>query len=154
MKRYIFISVLMTMLFSTVSLCQEPFEPPVPPEEDAEHQMYLRDMELELQQREDEREFHQKMNELELQKQRIALQQRQKARQHPFLFRHGRNGRMLPFIAVCLVVNILLSIWVYSDIRRRNTGSGIWIVVALLTGILGALVYAVVRIGDIHQAKS
>ena len=49
---------------------------------------------------------------------------------------------------ICFIVHILLAIWVYGDIRRRNTGSGIWIIITLLTGLLGALVYAIVRLGD------
>ena len=57
-----------------------------------------------------------------------------------------KGGAVLLF--VLLVVHILLAVWVYQDIRKRNTGSGIWIVVALLTGLFGALVYAIVRIGD------
>jgi hypothetical protein len=48
----------------------------------------------------------------------------------------------------CALIHILLAIWVYHDIRQRNMGSSIWIVIALLTGLFGTLVYAVVRIGD------
>lgn len=51
-------------------------------------------------------------------------------------------------MALCLVVHLLLTIWVYQDIRQRNAGSGLWIVITLLTGLLGALVYAVARIGE------
>jgi len=59
-----------------------------------------------------------------------------------------------PLLLVILVVNILVAVWVYMDIRQLNRGSGLWIVIALLTGLLGALVYAVVRLGDGRQAKS
>ncbi len=41
-----------------------------------------------------------------------------------------------------------LAIWVYGDIRKRNAGSGIWIVVTLLAGFFGALLYAIARLGD------
>ena len=47
-----------------------------------------------------------------------------------------------------LVVWLLLAVWVFQDIRKRNAGSGLWIVVTLLTGLLGAVLYALVRIGD------
>jgi hypothetical protein len=53
-----------------------------------------------------------------------------------------------------LVVHILLAVWVYTDIRKLNRGSGIWIVIALLTGLLGTLVYAVVRLGDARTEES
>jgi len=52
------------------------------------------------------------------------------------------------FFLVCLTIHILLSVWVYQDLRRRNTGSGIWIVITLLAGLFGAAVYALVRLGD------
>ena len=52
---------------------------------------------------------------------------------------------------MCVVVHILVAIWVFQDIRTRGTGSGIWIVIALIAGLLGALVYAVVRLGDMKQ---
>lgn len=46
------------------------------------------------------------------------------------------------------VIHILLAVWVYQDLRRRNTGSGIWIVITLLAGLCGAAVYALVRLGE------
>ncbi|MCX7009846.1 MAG: hypothetical protein NTY53_21830 [Kiritimatiellaeota bacterium] len=46
------------------------------------------------------------------------------------------------------VIHILLTVWVYGDLRRRNSGSGIWIAMVLLTGLCGAAVYALVRIGE------
>jgi hypothetical protein len=42
---------------------------------------------------------------------------------------------------------------VYQDIRARNAGSGLWIVLVLVAGLLAALVYAVVRLGDIGNGK-
>ena len=54
-------------------------------------------------------------------------------------------------MVMCLVVHILVTIWVFQDIRNRGTGSGIWIAIALIAGLLGALVYAVVRLGDVKQ---
>lgn len=69
----------------------------------------------------------------------------------------GRYGKMnrkkaagfcALMFGIMLIVHILVSIWVYSDIRKRNSGSGIWVVIALLTGLFGTAVYALVRIGD------
>jgi len=48
----------------------------------------------------------------------------------------------------------LCAVWVYQDIRRRASGSGIWIVIALLTGLLGTLVYAVVRLGENQKSQA
>ena len=55
-------------------------------------------------------------------------------------------------MTLCIVVHILVAVWVFQDIRSRGTGSGIWIVIALIAGLLGALVYAVVRLGDAKKS--
>jgi hypothetical protein len=49
---------------------------------------------------------------------------------------------------VALVFNILVAIWIFTDIRKRGEGSGIFIVLALLAGVPAAIIYALVRIGD------
>jgi hypothetical protein len=68
----------------------------------------------------------------------------------PHAVKHARCCR--PLIGVVIlgvaVINILLAIWIYTDIRKRNEGSGIFIVLALLAGIPTAIIYALVRIGD------
>ena len=47
-----------------------------------------------------------------------------------------------------LICNILLAIWIYTDIRKRGEGSGIFVAMALVAGIPAALIYALSRIGD------
>jgi hypothetical protein len=49
---------------------------------------------------------------------------------------------------VALIFNILLAIWIYTDIRKQGQGSGIFIALALLAGVPAAIIYAIVRIGD------
>ena len=49
---------------------------------------------------------------------------------------------------VAIVFNILLAIWIFTDIRKRGEGSGIFIALALLAGIPAAIIYSLVRIGD------
>lgn len=51
-------------------------------------------------------------------------------------------------LLIGFVCNILLAIWIYTDIRKRGEGSGIFIAVALVAGIPAALIYALTRIGD------
>ena len=67
--------------------------------------------------------------------------------------RHHKPVAALFFLG-CVVVHILVAAWVYKDIRARECGSGIWIAIALLAGLFGALVYAVVRLGDGGKKKS
>ena len=73
-------------------------------------------------------------------------------------------GRMLPpprehalqglgellhvLILVAIVCNILLAVWIYTDIRKRGEGSGIFVAVALVAGIPAAIIYSLVRVGD------
>lgn len=49
---------------------------------------------------------------------------------------------------VGVVCNILLAIWIFTDIRRRGEGHGIFVILALFAGIPTAIIYALVRIGD------
>ena len=55
-------------------------------------------------------------------------------------------------VALCLLValafNILVAVWISSDIRKRGEGSGIFIALAVLAGVPAAIIYALVRIGD------
>lgn len=61
----------------------------------------------------------------------------------------GGKGQCCPvFLLWCAAIHLLLAYWVNSDIKQRKVGSRVWIVVALLSGLLGTFVYALVRMGD------
>ncbi len=47
-----------------------------------------------------------------------------------------------------LICNILLAIWIFTDIRKRGEGSGIFVAMALVAGIPAAIIYALARISD------
>ncbi len=47
-----------------------------------------------------------------------------------------------------IIFNILIAVWIFSDIRKRGEGSGIFVVLALLAGVPAAVIYSLVRIGD------
>jgi len=148
MKRYVLGVLLMSVFVCPVVFPQEPGP------EDVEHQMRLHKMQLELKNHEAELGFQQEMRQLELEKRHIELEQQRRMKEHlaPGMHRH-KPGIGLFFLA-CFVVHILVAVWVYKDIRARECGSGIWIAVALLAGLFGALVYAVVRLGDSGKRKS
>jgi hypothetical protein len=178
MKAYLLFAVLAGTLLAAISFAQEPYEDEPTPEEAMEREIHMRNMQLELnerqtlaevgekmrqielkkeqmalQQREAEMGFNQQMRDIELQKHRLALKNNQQRRKHQAGAEHNGHGEMFPLLAICCIVHILVAVWIYQDIRRRNAGSGIWIVIALLTGLLGALVYAVVRLGDSRQTQ-
>jgi hypothetical protein len=58
---------------------------------------------------------------------------------------HDTLGLLFLIGVIC---NILLAIWIFTDIRKRGEGSGIFVAVALVAGIPAALIYALTRIGD------
>ena len=139
MKRYILSIVLMSMLAPALALCEEFAE-----QENIEWQMAQRERELELQHREEDMAIDRERQKLELE-QHVAEIERA---------REEDEDGALPLLLLIAVVHILVAVWVYTDIRKLNSGSGIWIVIALLTGLLGTLVYAVVRMGDARIEKS
>lgn len=140
MKRYIFGIALVSILVPVAALCRD-FE-----REDVEREMAMRDREMEFQNRQAEMNIEREMQKLELEERRFKLE-------------HARAGQkdkdeVHPLLLLLIVVHILLAVWVHMDIRQLNRGSGIWVVIALLAGLFGTLVYAVVRLGDGRPTKS
>jgi hypothetical protein len=138
MKRWAWVLVLVA-LTGPGAIPQEPG-----PEMDPERRMEMRARELKLQEHEAKVEFQRRMGELEL---------RAKEQELDRAYKPERGGLGVLLLA-CLVVHILVAVWIYQDIRHRNTGSGIWIVLGLLGGLLAALVYAIVRLGDTNREKA
>ena len=58
------------------------------------------------------------------------------------------RGLVRLILLVGILCNILLSVWIFADIRKRGEGSGIFIALVLVAGIPAAIIYALVRIGD------
>ena len=147
MKTYLLLGLLAIVLFPKAVFAEEHEEL------DHEREMELRHRELELEEREMEMDFHRRMKEMELKERSLGMEREyQKKKHHAGYKRHHDKGGKAIFL-FCVIVNILLTIWVYQDIRQKTNSSGIWIVVVLLTGLLGALVYGVVRIGDIRKTS-
>ncbi|MCK5565614.1 MAG: hypothetical protein KAJ07_10250 [Planctomycetes bacterium] len=127
--------------------------------EDVWDEFEIRERELELHAYEMELDFERQHRELELHKMRGEVEGRNRAQmkekfRHGMSKHHGRNKGCGVFILIAIVVNVLLAVWTYKDIREKTNASGIWIVVVLLTGLLGAIVYAIVRLGDLKQKQN
>lgn len=149
MRRYVLGFVLMSMLVPTVALCRE-FEE----REEMGRQMERQEREMELQHREEEMGIEREMRKLELEERRVNIERERRGPEHGDHRMGHPKKDCHALLLLIAVVHILVAVWVYTDIRKLNNGSGIWIVIALLTGLLGVLVYAVVRIGDARQRKS
>ena len=141
MKRYVFLSVLLLSMLAVPAVLAQEFEP-----EDMEMQMEMQQRKMDMEHRQAKMDMERKMQELDLEQRRMELERavHDDDDDEP----EGLLGLLL---GICVIVRILLAVWVYMDIRQLGRGSGIWIVIVLLAGLLGALVYAVVRIGDSRQ---
>jgi hypothetical protein len=144
MKRYVFLSVLLLSMLAVPTVLSKEFEP-----EDMEMQMQMRQQEMDLKQREAKMDMEREMQKLDLEQRRMELERAREDKDDD----DGKGVLGILFL-ICGIVHILVAVWVYMDIRQLNRGSGIWIVIALLTGLIGALVYAVVRLGDGRQKGS
>ncbi len=138
MRQWAWVLVLAALLGAT-AVCQE-----APPEAGPEYQMEMRMRELKLQEHEAKLEFQRRMEELELRAREQQLDRENK--------REG--GGLAVLLLGCLIVRILVAVWIYQDMRQRNAGSGMWIILGLLGGLLAALVYAIVRLGDTNKEKT
>lgn len=49
------------------------------------------------------------------------------------------------FFAAVLVVVILVAVWVYRDAEERDMNGVLWLIVVILTNIIGLIIYLIVR---------
>jgi len=142
MKQYVLMSVLLVSMFVCPAVISREFEP-----EDMEIQMQMKEREMELQRLEAKMGMEREMQNIELEQRRMEMERALDDDDE----NDDGEGALGLILVICVIVRILAAIWVYMDIRQLNRGSGIWIVIVLLAGLLGALVYAVVRLGDNRQ---
>lgn len=63
--------------------------------------------------------------------------------QEEWLFGLGLIFCLIPI--VWFVIAILLCIWVYRDAESRGMNGVLWLIIVLIAGIIGLIVYLVVR---------
>ena len=134
------LTLIMTVILAAPTIAQA-----VAPEaeiEAMETKIELRKLQLDIEAAEAELDFQRQMHELELEQRRAKMGHRS-----------HKPGKGI-FLLLWLVVHALATVWVYKDLHERKTGSGLWIPIVLIGGLLGLLVYAVVRLSDIVQTKT
>ena len=52
---------------------------------------------------------------------------------------------MIFIIAGAVILEIYICIWVYRDAKKRNMDELIWLIIVLVFGILGLIIYLIVR---------
>ena len=108
-------------------------------------QMALHKNALALQAHESELRHEEQLRELELEERRVEIQHRRRR------LGGGKGGHGGGILLLLLAVNILVTVWVCKDMREQKIGRALWVPIVLLTGILGAILYALVRLADAHR---
>jgi hypothetical protein len=137
---------LATLLFASAIVfsfqptwCQEEEKPLSP-------QQQLEQLDFEMEKGKIEAQIE--MQQLEVKKHALEVEKQQlEIDIHRHRMKHRCGGGAL-FLLMCVVVNILLTFWVYKDTKKRDNGQGIWIPIVLLTGLLGVIPYAIIRLAD------
>jgi len=104
-------------------------------------QMARQEKALELQAREAQLEHQQELGKLELDARRAEIERQ-------------RDRPVVLLLLVLLVVHILVTIWVCKDMREQKIGRALWVPIVLLTGICGAILYALVRLADTRPGRT
>ena len=108
-------------------------------------ELQRKQMELEIQVSRDDLQLQQERHELEMKKHRAELDRwRRQADDR----RDGPKGLLVLMLLGCLVSHILLTVWVWTDMRAKGIGRALWVPIVLLTGLGGAILYAIVRVAD------
>ena len=61
----------------------------------------------------------------------------------------GLFGGMMIFLIVLpiiwFVIAIAVAIWVYKDAKKRDMNAAVWLLIVLVTGCIGCIIYLVIR---------
>ncbi len=120
--------------------------PRVVAQEDDQKMPSIEDMErferaLELEALKSDLAFKQEMGKLELEQRRVEIENQRRGRR-------GHKGHGGGLLLVIVITNILLTVWVFRDMHEQKIGRALWVPIVLLTGVFGALIYAIVRLAD------
>ena len=57
----------------------------------------------------------------------------------------GLTGALCIIPIIMLIIWIILAIWVYKDANKRGSSGVLWLLIVLITGIIGLIIWLVVR---------
>ena len=55
------------------------------------------------------------------------------------------GGAICVFGIIWFVIAILIAIWVYKDAEKRGSSGALWLIIVILTGIIGIIIWLVIR---------
>ncbi|HEC39431.1 hypothetical protein LCGC14_0735710 [marine sediment metagenome] len=65
--------------------------------------------------------------------------------QDPFALLAGVWLIIIVLVVVFFILGLLLAIWVYKDAKKRDMNAAVWLLIVLVTGCIGCIIYLVVR---------
>ncbi|MDH7507188.1 MAG: zinc-ribbon domain-containing protein [Candidatus Thermoplasmatota archaeon] len=57
----------------------------------------------------------------------------------------GLGGLICGVIIVIWIIFILIAIWVYKDAEKRGSSGVLWLIIVIITGIIGIIIWLIVR---------
>ena len=63
----------------------------------------------------------------------------------PFAFLAGLYMIIIILVVVWFVISLLIAVWVYKDAKKRDMNAAVWLLIVLVTGCIGCIIYLVVR---------
>ena len=54
-------------------------------------------------------------------------------------------GAWMMCMVVMVIISILIAVWVYRDAKSRGMSGALWLIIVLIAGIIGLIIYLVVR---------
>lgn len=65
--------------------------------------------------------------------------------QDPWGLLGGFMAILIVLVIVFYVIGILIAVWVYKDAKKREMNAAVWLLIVLLTGCCGCIIYLIVR---------
>lgn len=57
----------------------------------------------------------------------------------------GLMGIFIAIFVIWCIISIVLCVWVYRDAEKREMGGALWLIIVLITGCIGCIIYLIVR---------
>ena len=54
-------------------------------------------------------------------------------------------GVMILFWVIWIIITIALAVWVYKDAKKRDMNAAVWLLIVLIFGCCGCIIYLIVR---------
>jgi len=63
----------------------------------------------------------------------------------PFAALYGLYIALAVVAVVFYIIAILIAVWVYKDAKKRDMNAAVWLLIVLVTGCIGCIIYLVIR---------